>query len=311
MGRSYHSTDAYGWTWTFRKHKDNIISKPIGNPFQKDLGKISSSFYVSNFPESTNAKELWNTFLLYGRLADAYIPNKRSKGGKRFGFIRFLGVTDATKFLMSLSNVWIRSFHLFITVAKFQRQKLNDTNPKPHESNFNHQTSNPSNPKTSPTFNDIPHGKPSFASVVHGASSSGNSYNPTKIRFIFLKDQDLVGIDDSSKVLLVKLKEVESMSTIVCIATKCHQIVSEEVQVEVNSDNFMAYVQDIGTWSINIFDDAIESHSTANEGEETKISNFEEGNSDDGIDDLINELNENKEHHDGIPDNISDSNKED
>ncbi|GKF39953.1 hypothetical protein Tco_0120014, partial [Tanacetum coccineum] len=47
------------------------------------------------------------------------------------------------------------------------------------------------------------------------------------------------------------------------------------------------------------------------ECEETKISNSEEGNSNDGIDDLINELNEDKEHHDGIPDNISDSNKED
>nr|GFC98098.1 RNA-directed DNA polymerase, eukaryota, reverse transcriptase zinc-binding domain protein [Tanacetum cinerariifolium] len=58
MGRSHPSTDAHGWTWTFRKNKDNITSKAIGNPFQKDLGKISSSFYVSNFPKSTNAKEL-------------------------------------------------------------------------------------------------------------------------------------------------------------------------------------------------------------------------------------------------------------
>nr|GEX03053.1 hypothetical protein [Tanacetum cinerariifolium] len=52
----------------------------------------------------------------------------------------------------------------------------------------------------------------------------------------------------------------------VCIATKCHQIVSEEVQVEVSSDKFMAHVQEIGTWIINFFDDAIESQSTADEG---------------------------------------------
>ncbi|GJY22291.1 hypothetical protein Tco_0394857, partial [Tanacetum coccineum] len=60
----------------------------------------------------------------------------------------------------------------------------------------------------SPTFGDIPHDKPSFASVVHGTNSTRSYLNHTKMRSISLKDQDLVSIDDSSKVLLVKLKEV-------------------------------------------------------------------------------------------------------
>nr|GEV03788.1 RNA-directed DNA polymerase, eukaryota [Tanacetum cinerariifolium] len=103
----------------------------------------------------------------------------------------------------SLSNIWIGSFHLFVTVAKYQRQNSVDSN-KPdllHQNYF---------PKTTkPAFTNKPNGKPSFASVVHGYISTGDSPN---IRSISLKDQDLVSIDDSSRVLLVKLKEVDSMS---------------------------------------------------------------------------------------------------
>ncbi|GKB99552.1 RNA-directed DNA polymerase, eukaryota, reverse transcriptase zinc-binding domain protein [Tanacetum coccineum] len=80
MGRASHNTDVNGWTWIFRKNKDNV-TKPIGNPFQKDLEKVATSFYVTNLPDLINAKELWNTFVPFGRLADSFITNKRSKGG--------------------------------------------------------------------------------------------------------------------------------------------------------------------------------------------------------------------------------------
>nr|GEW42018.1 RNA-directed DNA polymerase, eukaryota, reverse transcriptase zinc-binding domain protein [Tanacetum cinerariifolium] len=58
---------------------------------------------------------------------------------------------------------------------------------------------------------NMPSGKPSFAFVVHGSNSTSESPNPKKIRSMSLKDQDLVSIDDSSRVLLVKLEEVDSM----------------------------------------------------------------------------------------------------
>ncbi|GKF60397.1 hypothetical protein Tco_0177183, partial [Tanacetum coccineum] len=152
MGRSSHNTDANGWTWIFRKNKDNI-TKPIGNPFQKDLEKVASSFYVTNFQESINAKELWKTFMPYARLADTFITNKRSK-----------------------------------RVAKYQRQNSIDTNMRldvPISKQQNH------NPKPTPTYTNIHLGKPYFASVVHGSSSTSDSPTPTNIRSISLKEQDL------------------------------------------------------------------------------------------------------------------------
>nr|GEY19378.1 hypothetical protein [Tanacetum cinerariifolium] len=68
-------------------------------------------------------------------------------------------------------------------------------------------------------------------------------------------------------------------------------------------------VSDVGLAGGNI-NSSKESQTTKDESEETKVDNSEDANSDDGIDDLINELNENKGHKDGILDNIRNSNKE-
>ncbi|GKB58303.1 gypsy type transposase [Tanacetum coccineum] len=131
------TTDDKGWTWIF--NIKNPISKPINNPYQKDLERVASSFYVSNLPDSLDAKGLWNACISYGRLVDAYITNKRS-----------------------------------------------------------------------------------------------------------IRDQDFITIEDSSTVILLKVKDVESMGNIyaiyknagrMCIATKSHKHISEKVLVEDTSSN--------------------------------------------------------------------------
>nr|GEX01644.1 RNA-directed DNA polymerase, eukaryota [Tanacetum cinerariifolium] len=45
----------------------------------------------------TNAKELWSICNQYGNVIDAFIPNRRSKMGKRFGFIRFIKTFDVER----------------------------------------------------------------------------------------------------------------------------------------------------------------------------------------------------------------------
>ncbi|GJW99501.1 RNA-directed DNA polymerase, eukaryota, reverse transcriptase zinc-binding domain protein [Tanacetum coccineum] len=69
-----------GWTWVFGKNNKQH-SKPIDDSFVKDVKKIATSFYVSNFPNSLDAKNLWKEFRPFGRIFDAFIANKRSKQG--------------------------------------------------------------------------------------------------------------------------------------------------------------------------------------------------------------------------------------
>ncbi|GJV09337.1 nucleotide-binding alpha-beta plait domain-containing protein [Tanacetum coccineum] len=56
---------------------------------EDDLVKISTSLFVTNFPDTCSAKDLFNFCKQYGHVVDAFIPLKRSKAGKRFGFVRF------------------------------------------------------------------------------------------------------------------------------------------------------------------------------------------------------------------------------
>ena len=215
MGKPVTNTDPDGWTWIFRKNQFTT-SKPIHNPYQKDLEKIVTSFYVTNFPDSITAKDLWTVCSPFGRLVDTFIANKRSKGGKRFGFIRYVGVNDITSFVRSLSNIWIGSFHLYVTTARFQRPNSikPNLNPKPHASNNGFmENPNPKLKNTTRNSTDIPTGKPSFVSVVQGSTkSSTKTSQPVKPRTVTLIDQDLIRIDDATTVLLVKLKDIESMS---------------------------------------------------------------------------------------------------
>ncbi|GJZ37561.1 RNA-directed DNA polymerase, eukaryota [Tanacetum coccineum] len=64
---------------------------------EDDLSKISTSIYVSNFPETFTAKELFHACKQYGHVVDSFIPKKRSKEGKRFGFVRFINVFNTER----------------------------------------------------------------------------------------------------------------------------------------------------------------------------------------------------------------------
>ncbi|GJZ50428.1 RNA-directed DNA polymerase, eukaryota, reverse transcriptase zinc-binding domain protein [Tanacetum coccineum] len=50
------------------------------HPSKEDLTqKISTSVFVTNFPEQFSSRDLWRTCQVYGRVVDAFIPNRRSR----------------------------------------------------------------------------------------------------------------------------------------------------------------------------------------------------------------------------------------
>ncbi|GJZ83083.1 RNA-directed DNA polymerase, eukaryota, reverse transcriptase zinc-binding domain protein [Tanacetum coccineum] len=153
--------NAHGWTWVFGKNK-NPQSKPIVNPFVKDVEKIAMSFFVTNFPESLDAKNLWKEFQRFGRIVDAFIANKRSKTGKCFSFVRFLGVRNGEDFAKTMSNIWIGSYHLFVSISKFERASKIDTKYVPK---FNVPQAPPSSGNKGPSLFPA---RQSYASVANG-----------------------------------------------------------------------------------------------------------------------------------------------
>nr|GEW53877.1 hypothetical protein [Tanacetum cinerariifolium] len=250
------------------------------------VDKIATSFFVTNIPNSLDAKNLWKEFQPFVRIVDAFIANKRSKQGKRFGFVRFLGIHNEEVFAKSLSNVWIRSYHVFVLVAKFQRNPI-----KPHASTQQLPTAS----HDRPTFNtnNLPP-KRSYASVTH-AESSNNLSQQSKldnIKTIQLNDDDLILVEDSSTVVLIKVPspsfvvderviwiEVSGLPLCVwgssafkkianlfgkfnfldddvedsmcmgraCITTQIKSLISEKVNVTIKDLNFNVHVKEIET----------------------------------------------------------------
>ncbi|GJQ91567.1 RNA-directed DNA polymerase, eukaryota, reverse transcriptase zinc-binding domain protein [Tanacetum coccineum] len=264
----------------------------------------------------------------YGRLVDTFIANKLSKGGKHFGFIRFIGVKDANVFVKTLSNIWIGSYHIFITPAINQRSNP-ITNPKPQTTNLTQSFNNPSIQNAFPilttnvTKNTIP------ATKAEQLKQNTNPSHTNPKRIITFNDQDLINVINTDSILLVKLKDIDSMSNMyticrnegfsdlnihhvvderilwieisglplcawgsnaykkiacsfgkflffekedssalssgrVCISSKSHGLIYENVQVEINNELFEATVHEIGSWCIKIIDDYIDLSSNDN-----------------------------------------------
>ncbi|GJV54474.1 RNA-directed DNA polymerase, eukaryota [Tanacetum coccineum] len=69
---------------------------------EDDVAKISTSVFITNFRESCSAKELFQSCKQYGHVVDTFIPTKRSKNGRRFGFVRFINVFNEERLVNNL-----------------------------------------------------------------------------------------------------------------------------------------------------------------------------------------------------------------
>ncbi|GJR75256.1 nucleotide-binding alpha-beta plait domain-containing protein, partial [Tanacetum coccineum] len=92
---------------------------------EDEVLKISTSVFVTNFLDSFDANDLWNTCKQYGHVVDAYIPYRRSKASKRFGFVRFIKVLDVDRLVNNLCTVWVGRHKLHANILRFQREHLN------------------------------------------------------------------------------------------------------------------------------------------------------------------------------------------
>ncbi|GJV06369.1 nucleotide-binding alpha-beta plait domain-containing protein [Tanacetum coccineum] len=93
---------------------------------EDDVDRISTSVYVTNFPDNVSAKELFLACKQYGHVVDSYIPVKKSKYGKRFGFVKFINVFSEERLVNNLCTVWIGRVRLHANIARFQRPNGNE-----------------------------------------------------------------------------------------------------------------------------------------------------------------------------------------
>nr|GEZ62037.1 hypothetical protein [Tanacetum cinerariifolium] len=88
---------------------------------------ISKSFFITNFSEVTTSKDLWGLCQMYGKVVDVFIPNRKSKAGKRFAFVQFIKVENVERLVGNLCTLWIGRYHLQANVARFERRTVSSS----------------------------------------------------------------------------------------------------------------------------------------------------------------------------------------
>nr|GEX66901.1 DIE2/ALG10 family [Tanacetum cinerariifolium] len=94
---------------------------------EDEVHKISTSVFVTNFPDQSCVKDLWNACKQYGYVVDVFIPNRTSKAGKGFGFVRFIKFFDVERLVSNLCTVWVGRHRIHANVARFQRATVNNS----------------------------------------------------------------------------------------------------------------------------------------------------------------------------------------
>ncbi|GLT47335.1 hypothetical protein SLA2020_210400 [Shorea laevis] len=79
-------------------------------------------FFFYNFPETSSAKDLWHRFQNYGHVVDVYVPGRRDKWGKHFGFVRMTGVQSEKELERRFNDFWIGSYKVRVKVADDKRR---------------------------------------------------------------------------------------------------------------------------------------------------------------------------------------------
>jgi len=69
------------------------------------LDNSTTSFFFTHFPDNLGHLDLWKLFDRFGRVGEVFLPSKRDKWGRRFGFVKFKEVSNEEE----LSRGWRKS----------------------------------------------------------------------------------------------------------------------------------------------------------------------------------------------------------
>ncbi|GKD87502.1 nucleotide-binding alpha-beta plait domain-containing protein, partial [Tanacetum coccineum] len=175
---------------------------------EDDVSKISMSIYVSNFPDSFSDKDLFHSCKQYGHVVDSFIPSKRSKDGKRFGFVRFINVFNVERLVSNLGTIWVDRSKFHANIARFQRAPLNSNKDQAKKDvGINRRSNNV--PGKDGGVNGI--GK-SYVHVLKFNNMSGSKESDSFLSIV-LDDECLLS-KDLSKSLLGRVKEFASLSNL-------------------------------------------------------------------------------------------------
>ncbi|KAH1111175.1 hypothetical protein GYH30_009799 [Glycine max] len=80
-----------------------------------------TTFYFTRFPEEASEKQLWFHFKQLGDVREVFIPRQRNKQGRRYGFVRFVGISNVSHMERKLDNMIVGGLKLHVNIPKYGR----------------------------------------------------------------------------------------------------------------------------------------------------------------------------------------------
>ncbi|CAH1421164.1 unnamed protein product [Lactuca virosa] len=175
---------------TFHNHYEcNIGTKKSNgtsvNPNQREIERLSATFFVTNFPNNLNEKDLWKMF-------------------------------D--------ENAKVGNYHLFVSLARFKRDHKNI--PKPTGDNQVHE---PGKKRNNHGIGAEQVHRNSYANILRGSNGEKKQEKAKTTKIISLAAGDFMTIDDSTKIVLGKVKDA---SIIPQLYSLCSVEGFEEVEIK-------------------------------------------------------------------------------
>ncbi|GJR30097.1 nucleotide-binding alpha-beta plait domain-containing protein [Tanacetum coccineum] len=178
-----------------------------------EVQKISISIFITNFPDSFNAKDLWRVCNQYGTVVDTFIPDKRSKANKRYGFVRFIKADNVERLVSNLCTIWVGKLRLHANIARFQRKPLNQNSSQTYKIQTNkHGQKDVSIMKAANGFAG------SFAHAVKKGTKS--HYEEVESQPALVLDESCLNQSDMSTALMGKVKTFDSLSNLKPVLAK-------------------------------------------------------------------------------------------
>nr|GEX87361.1 hypothetical protein [Tanacetum cinerariifolium] len=165
------------------------------------VGHISISIFVTNFPDDVGSSDLWKVCEGYGKMVDLFIPNRRSKAGKRFAFVRFIRADNIDRLVRNLCTIWIGRFHLYVNVVRFERASKHVSLASNTQANV--------------------HGKVgSYATAVRGKTPLNVPITPVSSTPTLILDEACAITHDLSRHVMGKVKDINSISNLRTLLAK-------------------------------------------------------------------------------------------
>lgn len=86
--------------------------------------KEVTSVYISEFPEFSSSRDLFELLGCVGDVVEVSISPRRNKVGKRFGFTRFIEKSDPWMLAVRVDNIQIGGRKIHANLPRFQRGEV-------------------------------------------------------------------------------------------------------------------------------------------------------------------------------------------